>query len=82
VLVHRLVKVKALAVAMGGENWRQYVKPLPPGIDVNHIPPGEGIPANRLDNRACMLELQTEAANRSRREMTDEEWERVKREFV
>jgi len=68
VLVHRLVKIKAIAVALGGDNWRQYAKDLPPGIDVNHIGPKD-------DNRHHRIELQTEGANRRRREMTPEEQE-------
>jgi hypothetical protein len=75
VLVHRLVKLKALAVAKGGQNWRQFVsdKPLR-GWDVNHL-------GAKDDNRNDMLELQSERANRSRTEMTDEEWERQREEF-
>lgn len=42
VLVHRLVKIKALAVAKGGRNWRKYVTDLPRGIDVNHEPRPDG----------------------------------------
>lgn len=67
-LVNRLVKIKAIAWALGGQHWRQYVKDLPPGIDVNHI-------GARDDNREHMIELQTEGANRRRREMTPEEFE-------
>ena len=70
VLVHRLVKIKAIAVGLRGNNWRQYVKDLPPGIDVNHR--GE-----RDNNNHLMIELQTEAANRRRREMTPEEQEEI-----
>lgn len=68
VLVHRLVKIKAVAVGVGGEHWRQYVTDLPPGVDVNHI---EG---NRGDNRACKLELQTERINRGRGQMEPEDY--------
>src|SRR3990167_4698859 len=70
VLVNRLVKIKAIAVALGGENWRSFVTALPPGIDVNHI-------GARDNNAHGMLELQTEAANRRRREMTPEEYEEI-----
>jgi len=70
VLVHRLVKIKAIAAAIGGRNWRSCCKDLPPGIDVNHI-------GAKHDNRADMIELQTEGANRRRREMTPEEQEEV-----
>lgn len=66
VLVHRLVKIKAIAVALGGKHWRIYCKDLPLGVDVNHI--------GAKDNNAHdMIELQTEGANRRRREMTPEE---------
>jgi len=68
VLVHRLVKIKAIAVGMGGDHWRCYVTDLPRGVDVNHI---EG---NRRDNRACKLELQTERVNRGRGEMQPEDY--------
>lgn len=75
VLVHRLVKIKALAVAKGGKNWRQFVSDAPlRGWDVNHL--GE-----KDDNRNHMLELQSERANRSRTEMTDEELAQVQSEF-
>lgn len=70
VLVHRLVKIKAIAVALGGHNWRAYVKDLPHGIDVNH----RGAKDN---NNHLMIEIQTEGANRRRREMTPEEQEQV-----
>lgn len=70
VLVNRLVKIKAIAVALGGHNWRAYAKDLPPGIDVNH----RGAKDN---NNHLMIELQTEGANRRRREMTPEEQEAV-----
>jgi len=68
VRVHRLVKLKSLALAKGGIRWRQYANDLPRGTDVNHL-------GAKTDNRDCMLCLETEMANRSRREMTDEEWE-------
>lgn len=74
VLAHRLIKIKALAVAKGGCNWREYVCDLPPGIDVNHI-------GAKDDNRASMLELQTERANRNRTEMTDDEWQTLQEAF-
>jgi hypothetical protein len=74
VMVHRLVKIKALAVAKGGRNWTQYVRDLPLGIDVNHLGP-------KTDNRHTELELQTEAANRSRTEMTDAEWQALQDVF-
>lgn len=75
VLVNRLIKIKALAVAKGGDNWRSFVsaKPLR-GLDVNHI-------GKRSDNRNCMLELQTERANRSRSPMTDEEYAELQASF-
>lgn len=70
VLVNRLVKIKAIAVALGGQHWRSYCKDLPPGVDVNHI-------GAKNNNAHDMLELQTEAANRRRREMTPEEQEAI-----
>jgi hypothetical protein len=72
VLVHRLVKIKAIAVALGGRNWRKFARDLPPGIDVNHLP---GV--RRDDNRHRGIELATERANRARDEMTPEEIEAV-----
>lgn len=74
VRVNRLVKIKAIAVAKGGSNWRQHVSDLPRGVDMNHL-------GARDDNRACMLELMTERANRSRTEMTDDEWEALRAAF-
>jgi hypothetical protein len=69
--VNRLVKVKAIAVAKGGRNWRSFVRPLPAGVDVNHLD-------GRRDNNASdNLELSTERANRERRDMTDEEYEEL-----
>lgn len=70
VLVNRLVKIKAIAVALGGKNWRNHVKDLPLGVDVNHL-------GARNNNAHDMLELQTEAANRRRREMTPEELDEI-----
>lgn len=67
VRVNRLVKIKAMAVAKGGRNWRSFVAPLPRGADVNHID------TNRENNASDNLELSTERANRGRREMTEEE---------
>lgn len=76
VFVHRIVKIKAIAIAKGGDqNWRQYVEDLPRGVDVNHWD------RNRANNRAGNLELQTELANRSRRAMTQAELESV-RQFM
>jgi hypothetical protein len=72
VLVHRLVKIKAIAVAKGGSNWRSFVCDLPRAVDVNHIN------SIRSDNRAENLELMTERANRLRRPATDEELEELK----
>lgn len=66
VRVNRLVKMKSLAVAMGGSDWRRYVTDLSRGIDVNHKGP-------RNVNNHLMLTLETEQANRTRREMTPEE---------
>jgi hypothetical protein len=66
VRVNRLVKMKALAVALGGDQWRKYVADLPRGVDVNHT-------GARNDNRAHKLTLETERANRTRSEMTPEE---------
>lgn len=66
VFVHRLVKIKAIALAIGGRNWRKFVKDLPLGVDVNHL-------GAKDDNRSHMIELATERANRSRDEMTPEE---------
>lgn len=104
VLVHRLVKIKAIAVAKGGDNWRKYVCDLPRGVDVNHIVCPDlaaqieelrGLPSlttaqsellvrlvyrARQDNRASKLELATERANRSKTEMTDEEFAALKAE--
>jgi hypothetical protein len=74
VLVHRLVKIKALAVAKGGRRWREYVADLPRGIDVNHDGPKD-------DNRAWRLTMETERANRSNTEMTDEEWDQLQAVF-
>lgn len=74
VRVNRLVKIKAIAVAKGGSNWRQHVADLPRGVDVNHL-------GARDDNRASMLELMTERANRSRTEMNDDEWEALRAAF-
>jgi hypothetical protein len=74
VRVHRLVKIKALAVAKGGRNWRQYVQDLPLGIDVNHL-------NGKTDNNHLNLELQTELAHRSHKEMTDEEWKALQEVF-
>jgi hypothetical protein len=71
VRVNRLIKTKAVAVAKGGRNWRQFLTPLPSGVDVNHID------LRRDNNVADNLELSTEAANRSRREMTDQEYEEL-----
>lgn len=68
VFVHRLVKIKALAIAKGGStNWRQFATDLPRGIDVNHVD------RNRSNNHHGNLELQTEKANRTRGEMTEED---------
>lgn len=75
VRVNRAVKIKAIAVGLGGEHWRQFVKDLPRGIDVNHI-------KARDDNRAMHLELMTERANRNgSEEMTEEEWDTVRSSF-
>lgn len=74
VLVHRLVKIKAIAYGKGGENWREFVTDLPRGVDVNHL--GE-----RDDNRQHKLELQSEAANRAKRKMTNEEWAELQATF-
>jgi hypothetical protein len=74
VLVNRLVKIKAIAVGKGGRNWRQFVADLPRGVDVNHL-------AARNDNRARLLELSTERANRGRTELHDEELEQLRAAF-
>jgi hypothetical protein len=66
VRVNRLVKMKSLAVAKGGSDWRKYVKDLPRGVDVNHK-------GDRKDNHHMRLTLETELANRMKREMTPEE---------
>lgn len=65
--VNRIVKIKAVAVAMGGRNWRNHVRPLPRGVDVNHWN------RDRSDNRADNLELATQLANRLRRAQTEGE---------
>lgn len=73
VFVHRVVKIKAIALAKGGDhNWRDYVEDLPRGVDVNHFD------RDRANNRAGNLELQTELANRSRRAMTAAELREVR----
>ena len=74
VFVHRLVKIKALAFAKGGQKWREYVNDLPRGIDVNHI-------GRKDDNRAYMLNLETERANRARVKMDQKEWEMQRQAF-
>lgn len=71
VRVNRLIKVKAIAVAKGGRNWRAFVQPLPMGVDVNHL---DGCRTNNVSDN---LELSTEIANRSRREMSDEEFQEL-----
>jgi hypothetical protein len=71
VLVHRLVKIKHLAVARGGRNWRQFVAPLPLGVDVNHID------HHRDHNHSSNLELSTQRANRGQDEMTEQEYEQL-----
>lgn len=71
VRVNRLIKTKAIAVAKGGRNWRAFLQALPAGVDVNHIDGG------RDNNVADNLELSTELANRSRRDMSDEEFEEL-----
>ncbi len=67
VRVNRAVKIKAIAVGLGGDNWRKYVKDLPRGVDVNHID------RVRHHNWSDNLELQTERANRGGSEMTEKE---------
>ncbi len=67
VAVHRLVKMKELAIKAGGDAWRDHVKDLPRGIDVDH---GD---RDRQNNNYRNLSLKTEAANRGKREMTPEE---------
>ncbi len=74
VFVHRLVKIKALAIAKGGRNWQQYVKDLPIGIDVNHL-------SGKDNNNHLQLELQTELANRTRTEMSDADYAALQEAF-
>lgn len=68
VLVHRLVKIKAIAVGLGGLNWRKYVSELPiRGLDVNHT-------RGKDNNGANYLEIATERANRGKTEMSEAEY--------
>lgn len=67
VRVNRLVKIKAMAIAKGGRNWRKFVADLPLGVDVNHID------TDRQNNNHENLELSTERANRARKELSEEE---------
>ncbi len=67
VAVHRLVKMKELAIKAGGDAWRDHVRDLPRGIDVDH---GD---RNRANNDYRNLSLKTDSANRGKREMTPEE---------
>lgn len=75
VRVHRLVKMKDQAIkashAARSNDWRSYVKNLPRGVDVNHVD------FTRDNNANDNLTLQTEAANRGRREMTQEELDAI-----
>jgi hypothetical protein len=71
VSVHRLVKMKAIAIGVGGYEWRLYVKDLPRGVDVNHRD------KNRQNNHHMNLALQTENANRSQRELSQEEADQI-----
>lgn len=71
VRVHRLVKMKELAVKKGGIDWRPHVKDLPLGVDIDH---GD---LNRANNHHENLTLKTEAANRGKREMTQEEADEI-----
>lgn len=67
VRVNRLVKMKSIAVGIGGNDWRHYVTDLPRGVDVNH---GD---LDRKNNHHMNLSLQGELTNRQRRELTPEE---------
>lgn len=67
VMVHRLVMMKKLAVDLGGSKWREYVKDIPPNIDVHHR---DGCQWN---NGVKNLRLSTDTANRGKREMTPDE---------
>jgi len=67
VRLNRLVMMKRLAVEAGGRQWREFVKDLPRGVDVNHDD------LVRHNNHHENLRMQTEAANRGRRENTPEE---------
>ncbi len=71
VLVHRLVKAKAIAFAVGGKEWRKWVKPLPRCVDVEHLN------AKKWDNRNLNLELQDYGTNRPRVHMTEKEREQI-----
>ena len=66
-LVHRIVMMKKKAVEVDPVNWREHVKELPAGIDVNHED------RDRANNRASNLSLQTERHNRHGEDMTPEE---------
>jgi hypothetical protein len=70
VLVHRLVKMKAIAVALGGHNWRLYVRDIR-GIDVNHFD------RSRTNNHHENLMLESEATNRARAEATADECQAI-----
>lgn len=74
--VHRLVKMKAIAVGMGGRDWRRYVRDIGHRLDVNHID------LVRSNNCADNLELMTEVANRLRRSMTEAELEFCRGDWV
>ena len=70
VQVHRLAYMKKVAILWSdfhGGHWRDHVQDLPRGVDVDHKD------LNRSNNTIANLRLKTEAANRSRREMTAEE---------
>lgn len=71
VRVHRLVKMKDMAVKKGGVDWRSHVRDLPVGVDIDH---GD---LNRANNHHENLTLKTEAANRGKREMTQEEADEI-----
>jgi hypothetical protein len=73
VFVHRLVRMKATAVkravaeAGDADRWREYVRDLPCGVDVNHID------RDRRNNAAANLRLETEDCNRRGGDMDEED---------